>query len=194
MAARCNEFFELRQQAQYWRTMHARAAQRASVCRRKAAQLEGIVQALKAALAQSAEDHEVLKARIAWLERQVFGIKGEQTKDSGARPGEGGPSDGAPSTTAAQGAGRRRGQQPGRRSAGRQRHAELPAEEIVHDLGELERCCPKCGLPFDDFPGTEDSEEIHWEVRVVRRVHRRKRYRPTCKCPGVPGIITAPLP
>jgi len=65
---------------------------------------------------------------------------------------------------------------------------------MVHDLAELERCCPKCGLPFDDFPGTEDSEEIHWEVRVVRRVHRRKRYRRACNCPGVPGIIAAPVP
>ena len=189
-----NEFFELRQQAHYWRAMHDRAAQRASVWKGKAVELEGMVQALKASLVQSTEEKEVLKARISWLERQVFGVKGEQSKDSGAGSGEGGPSVGASSNTGAYGAGRKRGQQPGRKSTGRKCHPELPAEEIVHDVCEPERCCPKCGLLFDDFPGTEDSEEIHWEVRLVRRVHRRKRYRRACNCPGVPGIITAPVP
>ena len=174
--------------------MHDRSAQRASVYKEKVVELEEIVQALKAAVAQSAEDHEVLKARIAWLERQVFGVKGEQSKDSGTGAGEDGPWLGASSNMCTHGAGRKRGQQPGRKSAGRQRHPELPAEEIVHELAEVERCCPRCGLPFDDFPGTEDSEEIHWEVRVVRRVHKRKRYRRACNCPGVPGIVTAPVP
>ena len=189
-----NELFELRQQAGYWRTQHARAAQRASVWKAKAAQLEGIAQALKASLVQSAEEIEGLKARIVWLERQVFGVKGEQSNDSRARPGEGGPSVGASSNTGANVAARKRGQQRGKKSAGRQCHPELPAEEFVHDVAELERCCPKCGLAFADFPGTEDSEQIHWEVRLVRHVHKRKRYRRACNCPGVPGIVTAPVP
>jgi transposase len=194
MAARGNELFELRQQAHYWRTMHGRAAQRESVWKEKIARLKTLVRVQKTELSEATEVIEVLKARIAWLERQVFGGKGEQSKDSAPRAGEGGQSDGAPSTRGAPGGGRRRGQQPGRKSAGRRLHPELPAEQIIHELAEPERCCARCGLPFDDFPGTEDSEEIHWGVRVVRRVHRRKRYRPRCKCPGVPGIITAPVP
>jgi transposase len=44
------------------------------------------------------------------------------------------------------------------------------------------------------FPGTEDSQEIDWEVRVFRRVHHRTRYRPTCHCQAVPSIVTAPPP
>jgi len=194
MASRSNELFELRQQAHYWRTMHDRALQRESVWKEKVAALEGVIKAQKAELAERTEEIETLKARVAWLERQVFGAKGEQSKDSGAPSSEAGQPGGASSDAGAHGAGRKRGQQPGRSSAGRQCHPELPTEEVVHDLGELERCCPKCGLPFDAFPGTEDSEQIHWEVRVVRRVHKRKRYRPTCKCPGVPGIVTAPVP
>ncbi len=54
--------------------------------------------------------------------------------------------------------------------------------------------CPQCGLPYEPFPGTEDSETIEIEVRAHRRVIRRRRYRPTCRCPGRPGIITAPPP
>ena len=38
-----NEFFELRQQAGYWRAQQARAVQRASVWEARAAELEGIV-------------------------------------------------------------------------------------------------------------------------------------------------------
>ena len=194
MAARGNELLELRQQAHYWRTMHDRAVRRESVCKENVAALEGVIKALKTELAQRTAVIETREARIAWLERQVFGVKGEQSKDGRTPSGEGGPSVGASSDAGAHGAGRNRGQQAGRKSAGRQCHPELPTEEIVHDLAALERRCPKCGLPFDGFPGTEDSEQIHWEVRVVRRVHRRKRYRPTCTCLGVPGIVTAPVP
>jgi transposase len=49
-------------------------------------------------------------------------------------------------------------------------------------------------LPYEPFPGTEDSETIEIHVRAHRRVIRRKRYRPTCQCPGNPGIVTAPSP
>ena len=194
MEVPAHEFFNLRQQAGYWRAQHARAAQRASDFKARAEELEGMVKALKAALVESTKEKEEHEARIAFLERQVFGAKGEQSKDDGAGSGEGEPSGGASSDMGVRGGGRKRGQQRGKKSAGRRSHPELPAEEILHDLPELDRCCPKCGLAFDDFPGTEDSEEIHWEVHVTRKVHRRKRYRRACKCPGVPGIITAPVP
>lgn len=194
MEVPANEFLDLRQQAGYWRAQHALAAKRASVWKGKAQETERVVRALKASLVESAKENEALKARIAWLERQVFGVKGEQSKDDGAGSGEGGPSGGASSDKGGRGAGRKRGQQRGKKSAGRRCHPELPAEEIIHDIPELDRFCLICKLPFDDFPRTEDSEEIHWEVRVTRKVHHRKRYRRACKCPGVPGIITAPVP
>jgi transposase len=65
---------------------------------------------------------------------------------------------------------------------------------VIHELPESKRICPKCGKPFADFPGTEDSEELDYEERVFRRVHKRKRYRRTCQCKCVPGIVAAPVP
>ena len=75
---------------------------------------------------------------------------------------------------------------------GRKRRTRLPAEEIEYDLPHGEKCCPDCGKPLEPFPGTEDSEELHYEVRLVRRVHKRARYLPTCHCGALPGIVTAP--
>jgi transposase len=187
-----NELFDLRQQARYWRAQHARAAQRASASEINVAGQEGMIRALKASLLESTKEKEALRARIAWLERQLFGTKSEQSKKEGEE--DGGAAVGESSGADAPGAGRKRGQQPGKKSAGRKTHPELPVEEIVHDVPELERCCLICGLGYPGFPGTEDSEEIHWEVKVTRRVHRRKRYRRSCNCPGVPGVITAPVP
>lgn len=88
----------------------------------------------------------------------------------------------------------RRGKRRGAKGYGRKPRMSLPTEEVLHDLPEGERRCGACGKPFEVFPGTEDSELIDWEVRVVRRIHRRKRYRPTCQCGVVPGIVAAPGP
>ncbi len=82
----------------------------------------------------------------------------------------------------------------GAKGNGRKPRTRLRAEEITHDLADAKKCCPDCGKFLEPFPGTEDSNEIHWEVRFVRRIHKRKRYRPTCQCKAVPGIVTAPCP
>ncbi len=89
---------------------------------------------------------------------------------------------------------RKRGKQPGTKGYGRKRRENLPAEEVVHDLPEDQRRCPRCGKPFGVFPGTEDSEQIEWEVNLSRRTHKRARYVPTCHCRAVTGIVTAPGP
>jgi transposase len=67
---------------------------------------------------------------------------------------------------------------------------------VVEDHGlPPERCrCSRCGQPFDDFPGTEDSIILEVDVRAHRRVIRRRRYRPTCSCAAHPGIVVAPPP
>jgi len=44
----------------------------------------------------------------------------------------------------------------------------LPVKEEEHDIPESECYCPLCGLPFDLFPGTEDSEQIEIEVKAHR--------------------------
>lgn len=51
-----------------------------------------------------------------------------------------------------------------------------------------------CRKPYKVFPTTEDSEEIHIETHIVRHIHKRRRYIPTCDCKSAPGIITAPPP
>jgi transposase len=49
-------------------------------------------------------------------------------------------------------------------------------------------------LPYEGLSGTEDSDEYHWETRLVRRRHRRRRYRRTCACEGLPRVVAAPVP
>ena len=111
-----NKFFDLRQQAGYWRAQHALAAKRTSGWKGKAKEFEGMVKALKASLAESAKEKEGLKARIAWLERQVFGAKGEQSKENGAGSDEDAPLDGASLNQGAPRGARKRGQQRGKKA------------------------------------------------------------------------------
>jgi transposase len=134
-------------------------------------------------IAQRDEEIDRLKAEVRGLRQQLFGRKTEKGK--AAEPPQG---LGKSST------GRRRGQQRGHAGHGRRDHSHLPAVVTPVDLPADERCCPRCHQPYAEFPGTEDSEMIEIHVRAHRRVLRRKRYRRTCSCAGVPGIITAPAP
>lgn len=129
------------------------------------------------------EEAEQSRAKIKELERQLFGRRSE--KRGGASPKTTGSSNERP---------RRRGQQRGRPGPGRRDTSNLPVEEENYALAE-DRCqCDRCGLPFEEFPGTEDSEVIEIEVRAYTRKIRRRRYRPTCRCEHLPGILTAPGP
>jgi len=123
------------------------------------------------------------------LRQQLFGRKSERSGPPARSAPQAGPAPDGPSTP-----GRKRGQQPGAKGHGRKRHPDLPTEEITHGLPADAQLCPQCGQPFDPFPGTQDSEEIDWDVRVRRRIHKRERYTPTCTCGAVPGIVTAPGP
>ncbi|MHB1543066.1 MAG: IS66 family transposase, partial [Gammaproteobacteria bacterium] len=89
---------------------------------------------------------------------------------------------------------RPRGQQRGSVGHGRVDFSHLPAREEECHFSEAERCCPKCGKAAAVFPGTEESEIIEIEVQAYRRMIRRKRYRPSCQCEDLPGIMTAPVP
>jgi len=139
---------------------------------------------------------EALKAKLVVLQQQAFGAKADhaaQTPDTPAPPGPE-PSQGQAPEPAPATPKRKRGQQPGAPGHGRKRREELDTQETVYDVPEADKCCPKCGKPFRVFPGTEDSEEIDWQVRIVRRVHKRKRYVRDCNCTEAPGIVTAPVP
>jgi transposase len=125
---------------------------------------------------------KALEAKLKLREQQLFGRKTEQ----GLGGSEQQAADSPPP--------RKRGQQRGTSGHGRRRHPELPVNEEFHDLPAEEQSCPQCGLPYAPFPGTEDSEVVEVEVKAhVRRIKRR-RYQPTCTCPGRPVIITAPGP
>ena len=45
------------------------------------------------------------------------------------------------------------------------------------------RRCRCCGTEYE-YLGTEDSEQVDWEVVLRRIVWRRRRYRRRCQCPA----------
>ena len=87
---------------------------------------------------------------------------------------------------------RRRGQQPGRPAPRRRCYDHLRAEDVIHKLEETPSI-PSCGASYDSFDD-ETSEELHFEVRVLRRIHPRNTYRRRCSCATTPGIVAAPPP
>jgi transposase len=190
---------ELRQQAHYWRALHARATEREAAWKDRAQRLEQVVRQQQAQITELTRKLEEALARIAWLEGQVFGRKSEQCPKLEANPHDSTPPVGDQADTAdtpeADGQPpRKRGKQPGAKGYGRKRRGDLPAEDVVHDLPQDQRQCPRCGKPFDVFPGTEDSEQIEWEIVLYRHIHKRIRYVPTCDCQVISGIVTAPGP
>ena len=192
------EVIELRLQANYWKAQHARASERETGLKQQVHQLEATLRQRVAQVAQLSRENEELQAKVAWLERQVFGNKSEKKQDTDSKPEE--TSSGSSSSSEQPHPERdtkkrrKRGKQRGSKGNGRKHYENLQTEEIVHDLPEGKKCCPCCNKPFLPFPGTEDSQEIHWEVRLVRRIHKRKRYVPIRDCGAVPGIVTAPVP
>lgn len=184
-----NEKIELRLAAHYWKAHHVRAAARATRWKEKAEENEKTIKQLNAQLLE--RDHIIAErdARIAWLERQLFGQKSEKAKPDSSQD------DGNDGQEASKGKKKGKpGQKRGAMGHGRRRRPELPTEERRHDVPEEERKCPQCDKPYARFPRTEDSEEIHYEYRVVRIVHKRSIYRQTCTCDDVPGLVTASPP
>ena len=184
-----NEMIELRLAAHYWEGMHARVSKLSAMWKERSQQNEKVVKQLRRNLRDRDEKIAEQQARIAWLERQLFGQKSEKgTPDSS----QGDQDDQEELTKGAEK--RKRGQKRGTKGHGRRRRPELPTEDRIHDVPEEKRVCPKCGKQYGRFPRSEDSEEIHYEYRVVRIVHKRAMYHQACTCPDVPGIITAPAP
>ena len=131
---------------------------------------------------------EEVRAKLSLRERQLFGRKSEQGSKG---DGEGHRQENGDDTPKQK---RKRGQQPDSEGHGRRRHEHLEAREEVRDVLEEDQRCRCCGLPWEEFPGTEDSEVVEVEVRAYRRKIKRKRYKRTCRCPDGPRIITAPAP
>jgi transposase len=120
-----------------------------------------------------------LEAKLKLREKQLYGRKSEK-------------SSGKSETERPDGEKRPRGQQRESRGHGRRDYSHLEAETEVLCLPENERTCSICGLPFEEFPDTEDSEILEIEVRAHRRIIKRKKYIPACRCRPLPEIVCAP--
>jgi len=162
------ENIHLRQQAQYYQSMHARAVA-------KVQQKEGIIAALK--------------AKVAELMRRLFGRKSEKnTKDKAGGPSNSGDKSG--------GKGRPRGQQAGGPGHGRKKRPKLPEQNVLVDLPGGTPVCAQCGLPYHRNGTAQSHQEIVWEVRVYKRIFQRQQYEQGCSCPkpGLPARVVAPPP
>jgi len=157
--------FEPWRQAAFYQRMHQKAVERERLLK---------------------EENQQLQARVRYLEQQLHGKKSESAKGSDSAPASPEPGKSTPP--------RPRGQQPGKPGPRRRDYSHLPCEEEFHDPDDNQKCCSQCGLPFETFPGTQDSTVLEVDVRAHRRVIHRRRYRPACTCPDNPGIITAPGP
>jgi transposase len=155
---------ELRQQAGYWKSMHAQACRRVGEL-------------------QKAVEH--LQGQNRQLQAQVFGRKSEKQSHSDRSNELEDPADAHPQ--------RRRGRQPDQPAPRRRDYSHLPAREQFIDLPEAEQVCPDCGLPLKAC-GTEDSEQLEIEISVYRRVIRRRRGQRTCSCPGPRTFTAPPAP
>jgi transposase len=157
------ENLELRQQAGYWKGMHAHAVRRITALEQEVEQLRG-------------ENRQ--------LQAQAFGRKSEQAtaRDrSNHLEGETDP-------TAAR---QPRGQRRGRRGPKRRDYSHLPVTTEECSLPPEQAVCPTCGLALTPSD-TADSEQVEIEVRAYRRRIRRRRYQRTCSCGNCPRTVTAP--
>src|SRR2546422_1498150 len=123
---------------------------------------------------------EALEATVRDLNQRLYGTKSEKA----AGPDHAGSSKPASA--------RPRGQQPGSQGHGRSDRAALLVVPEVHDLSPAQSCCPACGEAFAPFPGAEESTIIEVQVQAHLRRIQRRRYQKTCRCPQVPGFLTAP--
>lgn len=145
----------------YWKKQHERAIERE--------------EALK-------QEVQQLKARIKYLEHQLYGKKSEKSKQNNKNTN---PDKNKP----------KRGNKPGTPGNLRRDRSDLETYTEVYDFNKGETVCPYCGLPYIEMNITDDSEIIEiQEVKAYRRKIKKKKYRQGCKCENAKGIITAPGP
>lgn len=159
------------------------------------------------------EENSALRERVALLSKLCFGPSTERGPRAGSSEdgcGAAAPADdassptdqpAAPPTTAApptateppppKEEGRPRGQRRGSKGHGRRDYSELPTTEEVHELGPGDRLCRHCGREYEAY-SEETSFQIDWQVRLVRVVHRRIKYRRCCSCPSK-AVVVAPV-
>lgn len=201
------DWIQLRWEAHYYKTHHRKSLEREQILKAKVRDLEltidrqeiqikGLIAGFQKTIAEQNNKIDKLTKRVeeltaqnTWLKQRLFGRQSEKGCGCPDNPDV---EDAVITADASPQVKRSRGQQPGAAGHGRKKRENLPTVEILHDLKEHEKTCPVCGLGFQQLPMTSDSEDIHFEVHVIRRVHKRKRYLATCRCGIVTGIVTAP--
>lgn len=206
--ATCQEVPRRGETAAFWYRAYAEARQEADKLKQQIEKLEAELERENGLVEELKQKIEALKFQLVWMAKQIFGRKSEASQPEA--PGPGGtceadnPEDNSAETafsdspegdTGSQdnkGTERKkRGKREGSKGYGRKLRKNLPFTEIICDLPDERKLCPKCRLPLTELALSEASEAIDWEVRIVRRVYRRKCYTPTCCCGAVPGVVTA---
>jgi transposase len=165
LAAIRRELAELRQQAGYWKAMHAGAIGRNELV---AAELEQV------------------RGENRKLQDQLFGRKSEKSSTQDRSNYLEGENDDRDSTTP-----RKRGQRKDGPGPPRRDYSHLPVVEDPRELPEDQRVCPQCGAALRPID-TEDSRQIEIDTLAYLRWIRRQRYQRTCDCSNCPRTFTAP--
>jgi transposase len=179
----------------FWRERAERAQARVELAEQRAERAEarpgrGVGRAGRGAVADVVRPVVGEGAR-RWGEGGPDGAGGARDPDadgSGEQAGDAGCG-----TDGQEGPPKKRGQRPGSKGHGRRDYSHLPTREEIHDVPPGQRVCPDCGREFTAL-GSEDSEQIDWQVRLIRVVHRRLRYRRACACPGQRTVTARPAP
>jgi transposase len=175
------EHIQLVWEGRHWKRLHHGAVERiAQLETEYRERLQSQIESAAQREQSLRHELEYARGRIRDLEQRLFGRKSERQWVI---------DDQQPHSVSCL---RRRGQQRGAAGHGRRPPSGLPIHEEI--VAIVSPCCPKCGKGLAVFPGTEDCEVLEIEVQAYRRVIRRQRYRPTCVCAALAGIVTAPAP
>ncbi len=135
------------------------------------AKLQAQIEDQRIQIAELKDQIAAFTERVATLSKLLFGKSSEKKKPEDSDPvGEKDADSRSENINVEK---RNRGQQRGSTGHGRRDYSNLKTEEVIHDSPEDEQLCPNCSAPYADF-GEETAEQIDWQVRVSRIVHKRK--------------------
>jgi transposase len=178
------QLIELRLQANYWRAQHQRAVQREADLKEEVHHLHGEIRELKRRLyGRKSETSSSNKPDAKSTTDDSKNPAAKPTTDDSTNPAAKPTTDKKP-----------RGQQRGSKGHGRRNHDHLTTIHENCTLPDNQKCCPCCGEPYAEIPGSADGDILEIEVRAHRRRYHRQRYRCTCTCANQPAVITAPPP
>ena len=184
----CQQLRDAQRLAAFYKAMHQRSRQREDEFKHQVALLQAEIRDLRHRHFGRSSEAQNAPDRLAPDDAQAEHPPADSVDDPGTLPA-------SPSSQGeAEPTRRPRGQQRGSKGHGRRNYSHLPTTEEVSRLPEEQCRCQRCGQPFADFPGTDDTTVLEVEVKAYRRLIHRKRYRPTCTCGVHPGVITAPAP